>query len=90
MRNKVIGALISAAVGVTGLVGAAAPASAAPLGGQAAPLSGQAAVLSSSVVVGGFTTLASCNAARDEWRNRGYLTTGCTYSGGKYHFTAQR
>ncbi|MBD7998183.1 hypothetical protein [Oerskovia gallyi] len=89
MRNKVIGALVSATVGVTTLVGAAAPASAAPLSGQATPLSGQVALLSSQVV-GGFTTLASCNAGRAEWRNRGYIVGSCTYAGGEYHFIARR
>lgn len=89
MRNKVIGALVSAALGVTALVGAAAPASAAPHSGQAAPLSGQVALLSSQVV-GGFTTLTSCNAGRAEWRNRGYIVSSCTYAGGEYRFTARR
>jgi len=90
MRNKVIGALVSAAVGVTALVGAAAPASAAPHSGQAAPVSGQVALLSTPVVVGGFSTLASCNAGRAEWRNRGYIVSSCTYAGGEYRFTARR
>jgi hypothetical protein len=89
MRNKVIGALVSAAVGVTGLIGAAAPASAAPLSGQAAPLSGQVSPLS-AVLVDGFSTAAACNAARAEWRNRGYIVGNCIYSAGEYYFIARR